>query len=370
MKDERLGLPSCSSLARLQKCPHSLRYDREEEKKVVTEIAEKGTRIHAYLAGEPILLNKQELDLANSCQVVAQRVIEEWAGEEGTQELLKEERVFYESAGKKIYSGKPDLAIAKRDEELKGHILILDYKTGPNEYETANQNLQLRGLAVAIRDFIRREYDEDVETISCAVIQPLVTWEPSIITYSRAHLDQAEEEIVSICTAKDQGPVANRYCNFCQGFVVCDACQKATGEISIMRQNVYDLVKSKDPRQRRELYNTACLAIKTASSIIKACKEMLQSGEEIPGLALKDGKTMRQISPSVAKMIASRFMPEATIDNCIKISVTKLYEEFYRMKNMTAKVSHKECKEIFNNIFGPYITTTKQDQTINIVSNE
>lgn len=97
MKDERLGLPSCSSLARLQKCPHSLRYDREEEKKVVTEIAEKGTRIHAYLAGEPILLNKQELDLANSCQVVAQRVIEEWAAENSV-------RIFARSLNHEIYS--------------------------------------------------------------------------------------------------------------------------------------------------------------------------------------------------------------------------------------------------------------------------
>ena len=370
MTDDRLGLPSCSSLARLEKCPYSLVYDREKQETYTSDLAQKGTRIHAYLEGAPIVLSEGEREIAESCKIVAKNVIDEWAQGEGTQELIKEERVFYEKDGKKLFSGKPDLAIAKRDEKLNGHVLILDYKTGPTEYEEASVNLQLRGLAVATRNYIKREFDEDIETISCAIIQPLVTWRPQVVTYSKEYLDIAEGEIVGICTAPREEPRPNRYCHFCNGFVVCKGCQEATQQIAITRKNVFDLVVNKTPKERRELYNTACLAMKTADAIIRACREAMENGAHIPGLQLKEGKKVRSMSIDGVNLIASRILPKSALDRCMNVKVTQLYNEFYKMKNMTGRVNHKECKEMFENLFDDYITVKQCDNTIQVKSNE
>lgn len=370
MNDERLGLPSCSSLSRLEKCPYSLTYDKQPERKTTSPLAEKGTRIHAFLSGEPILLNEEEFGIANSCKLITDRVIEAWAGDEGTQELLKEERVFYEKDGKKLFSGKPDLVIAKRDQNMKGHLLVIDYKTGPTEYETASQNLQLRGLSVAIRQFIKREFDEEIEDISCVIIQPLVTWSPVVVTYTKEHLDLAEEEIVGICTAPMQGPVPNRYCQYCGGFVTCPACLNATKALTIIRPDVFQMVVQKSPSERRKMYNTACLAIKTATAIIEACKEVLSHDGIIPGLKLKEGRNMRTISTEGVKFAASKVMPQDSIMKASKVSVNELYNEFYALKNKIEPITHKQCRELFENIFGDYITIKKSKPIISVESND
>lgn len=367
MNDDRLGLPSCSSLARLKKCPYSVRYDTEQEQQVDSPMAKRGTRIHAFLSGEPIPLNKEEAGIAKSCQIVARRVIDEWANGEGIQELLNEERVFYEDHGEKIFSGKPDLVVAKRDSALKGHLLILDYKTGPIESDGASTNYQLRGLAVAIRNFIKREFEEDVETISCAIIQPLVTWEPVVVTYNHDHLEKAEKEILSILPKdEDIEPIPNEYCQYCNGFVTCPACIEKTGEIAILRPNVHDMILQSTPQKRRELYNTATLAMKTAQAIMTACKEVLQQGEPIYGLTLKDGKRYRKMSIESLRLIGSNILPSSSIDKCCSVSVSSLYEEFYKMKNMYERTTHSQCKEMFDNIFGDYIDETISAPVIHV----
>lgn len=65
-------MPSCSSLARLALCPHSLRYDVEGVE-TTSEMAERGNRIHQYLAYQNILLTEEETKLMLACKRIIGR---------------------------------------------------------------------------------------------------------------------------------------------------------------------------------------------------------------------------------------------------------------------------------------------------------
>lgn len=333
-----------------------------------SSLAQKGTRIHALLAGAPIVLNNEETRLAQSCRNIENKVVEEWAGDCEARGLIKEERVFYKKDGKNVFSGKPDVVYAKLDKSEKAHLLILDYKTGPVEADNASINMQLRGLAVAIKNFIQREYEEEIESISCAIIQPLVTWSPTVVTYSKEHIILAEEEILAICNKAnaDLQPSPNVYCQYCNGFVTCDACLRKLQEVAILRENVHEMLLQKTPAERRDLYENAVLATKVASAIMSGCKELLSRDIPIMGLALKEGRKRRTMTMEAFNFLASSILPRASMDRCCTVSVNSFYEEFYKMKNLYEKVPHKQCKDMFNSMFGEYIEETTTAPTIEI----
>lgn len=137
-----------------------------------------------------------------------QRIVTEvasiWAGEDKFEELMKEERCFFFDGDNALFSGKPDLVLGKSDED-GFHLLIIDYKTGPLEPESTQINHQLRGLALCCKQHIERNYQDcKIKSVSCAIVQPLVTSYPVIVRYSEEDIKEAEKKSLRYANAQER----------------------------------------------------------------------------------------------------------------------------------------------------------------------
>lgn len=362
---ERQGLPSCSSLARLALCPHSLRYDVEGVE-TTSDMAERGNRIHQYLAYQNILLNEEETKLMLACKRIVTEVASIWAGEDKFEELMKEERCFFFEGDNALFSGKPDLVLGKSDED-GFHLLIIDYKTGPLESESTQINHQLRGLALCCKQHIERNYQDcKIKSVSCAIVQPLVTSYPVIVRYSEEDIKEAEKEVIEICerTKKDLPPQANSYCRYCKGFAECKKPLEVVQTITTPATAFSSKLKQMNPEERSKLYFTAKLASKVAKEIEESCYELLKNGEEIDGLGLKEGNTVRSFKNEGLSRV-QQVIPLGDMMEAVSVSVSKLEEAFHKHQNIVnGKQSRKASNEQFNKIFGSYIVEKKQKERI------
>src|ERR1700739_2292079 len=153
--DERLGLPSASEWRRLELCPGSFPLSAEarspgQKGNVRGAAAEGGTRIHAFLGGqldedgEPIKLSESEQTTADFLQERAQDQAQRIFGDTPNQKL-SEKRLWLTMGGRRVLSGQFDRVIYT--EEIA---LLQDFKTGFSEPDPAEQNAQLKALAVLV----------------------------------------------------------------------------------------------------------------------------------------------------------------------------------------------------------------------------
>jgi len=92
--DERRGLPSASSWQRYEQCPGSWRL--EQKAKELDQLAcgptqwtERGTRIHAWLAGEPVELSDEERESAEFLKERAEGQIKRIFGDQPVTRLVE-----------------------------------------------------------------------------------------------------------------------------------------------------------------------------------------------------------------------------------------------------------------------------------------
>jgi len=105
MNDDRQNLPSASAWRRYELCPGSFQLQLEAEKlgqaaHEDSPAAQRGTRIHAYLAGElwdgePVELDEDEQRTADFLQERSQDQVKRIFGEDPTQQL-NEKRLWLE----------------------------------------------------------------------------------------------------------------------------------------------------------------------------------------------------------------------------------------------------------------------------------
>lgn len=96
--DERQGQPSASSFARYEACPGS--FALEQEARRLNQLAhqggkdaDRGTRIHAWLAGEPIELNDEERTTAENLKARADEQVRRIFEDQPFHELM-EKRIW------------------------------------------------------------------------------------------------------------------------------------------------------------------------------------------------------------------------------------------------------------------------------------
>lgn len=152
---ERAGLPSASSFRRYELCNGSYQLECEarelgQEAHKESEAAERGTRIHAYLAGvldedgKEIVLTESEQLSADFLQERAQEQAQRIFGDAQTR-ALAEKRLWLTLHGNRVLSGQFDRVIY-----TDSTALVQDFKTGFSEPDPAEQNAQLKVLAVLV----------------------------------------------------------------------------------------------------------------------------------------------------------------------------------------------------------------------------
>jgi hypothetical protein len=231
--DPRLGLPSASSTARLAACPRSFQMERGLPDNSNPD-SERGTRIHAAYAGEPVTLEPEEQDILESIQLMEFAALGQWAAmieakqDEWAVKEMREWRMWLlNSQGDKLFSGQADVVhVVGRD------ALVLDAKTGRGEVPKADENLQLRALAVLLH-----EQFPGLQTITVGIIAPLVSGQVMLCQYDKGSLEMAKHELLKILSAATSQHAelnAGDHCKYCKALSVCPAARKEVETFSAL----------------------------------------------------------------------------------------------------------------------------------------
>jgi Protein of unknown function (DUF2800) len=225
-QDERLGLPSASAWHRYELCAGSWQLETEaralaQSAHETSPAAERGALIHAYLAGvvdedgTEIKLDESEQQTADFLQERATEQVHRIFGEEPTLELA-EKRLWLTVNGRKAASGRFDRVIYTPTVAL-----VQDFKTGWSEPIEAEQNSQMKVLAVLVALHMPSMLREVIVQI---ISGPFGVTEAR---YDLAALAVAYNEILTTLRAI-QDPLAPLVpgpdqCRFCPAVLVCQA---------------------------------------------------------------------------------------------------------------------------------------------------
>src|SRR4029077_17725130 len=198
--------------------------------------ARRGTRIHAYLAGEPwngepIKLSEDEQVSADFLQQRAQEQAERIFGEQTVQQL-DEKRLFLTVHGQRVATGRFDRCIYSLDGKLA---LIQDFKTGQSEPLSAEISPQMRLLAVLVGLVLPSVKEIVVEVIS--IFYGVSEYRFSIKDLAEAYQDvfKTLRLIQDPCAPIVPSPSA---CHYCQAVSICSAVKKLVQPITKLEVSV------------------------------------------------------------------------------------------------------------------------------------
>jgi hypothetical protein len=293
MVDPRRGVPSASGLARLEQCPGSWRMSQGYPD-IADPDAESGTRIHRALeTNDYSALSLAEREQAERCANQAEGVFDAW-GKTGTE--AREVRlgmtklggvvaVTPETTAKLVFTGQADVSIFS---ETSTSALVMDYKTGRGDYDPAEDNAQLRGLAVLAAKYHR------VEQVRVALIQPW-SGKPTVADYDKEALEAATESVKLALAdaARPDAPLwAGDHCQYCPAKADCSALRELAESTAAKwadrlpaepveaRAKLYGRAQYASATQLRDLLKVLRVLRWLDDAVVAAAKERAKSDPE------------------------------------------------------------------------------------------
>lgn len=337
--DPRQGLPSASAFGRLALCPGSFMMEKacpDESSSAASE----GTLLHAYmeqlLTGEPwegTPLTAEQVELCER----ALRLLD------GVKEMIErdnpgaafhlvstEERVFYRNLfGTAYYSGQWD-ALFQIDCPDDDFLLVVDWKFGRVEVDSAEANRQLEALVPLVA---QKEQGSDIiyHGIYAAICQPRVAGPASVTFYDLDAIDDAEQRSLVVAKAA-MAPDAPRYCSeeacrYCRAKAVCHEAASMVEQASLIATD-RDKWELFSPAEKVQAYHLAKTAKKWAAAVDYRFEQDVAAGL-IPGFEMAPGRTSFTVTdPSGAfSALNAEFPDEVTAEafaGCCKVGITEL----------------------------------------------
>lgn len=267
-----------------------------------------GSVVHAALAkNDPAGLDAGQADIYESCLDIERKLLVQFFGPEVEGKVAKpvtEQRLWAEwrtGDGKQTlkHSGQLD-----RYHRKGGDALIIEFKSLAGDVPDSVINQQLRDQAVLLW-----KNSVMLNRIGVAVVQPLVTHQPSICVYTPDDLRQAGSELLARVIASntpDQRAVPGTVqCQFCRAKTVCkEYNQWVTTSLPALRpfpKPLIEIPAAKWTAEQRVLFCEALDDIGRAMKWVDECKAYLkqlltQDPEAVPGWKLKPGSMDTSVS--------------------------------------------------------------------------
>ena len=289
MSDEREGRPSASGMERLALCPGSWNASKGIPE-TSSKYAEQGNRIHSLIAGLRVKNpTTEELDVAVQCERLAGIIVLQHMARpiEDCTEVHREERVWTQKSSDYMWSGKPDLVVV-----YGKRAVIIDFKSGRADVEHAQNNKQLRALAVLVAE----EYKGKLENVLVAIVQPLASQSMSLCDYTKADIELARIEIgntIKAAMLPDAKRVAGEaQCKYCPAKA---NCPEANGVVTALAAEQPSVMMLSSTELAVQL--DRC---KQAEAIIDAlrdeAKRRLEAGVPVDGWEMKAGAVRETIT--------------------------------------------------------------------------
>ncbi len=152
--------------------------------------------------------------------------------------VFVEERVNYSHIAPSGF-GTADMLIIGKDENGKGLLHVVDFKTGKGVFVDANHNSQM--MLYALGGLATYGFIYEIETVRMSIVQPRLD---NITTFecTRQELEEWGESIKLIAKLAYEGKGEQKpgdWCRFCRAKPVCKAC--ADEALALCREDFFNL---------------------------------------------------------------------------------------------------------------------------------
>lgn len=246
--DERAGLPSASTIARILECPGSWNAERGLPSQE-TEIAKIGTRRHKSMETGIIKDDSDTYSVERAGALENEVVNMVFGSDDGELSSFKEDRFWARDPElNPLWSGQVDkyYVIGKK-------ALIIDYKMGYAMHEEAKSNIQLRCYAILLK-----ENFPDLEEIYVAIIQPNLPKELqlSVAFYTSDELSASASQIRNAlmkASLQDAPRMPSlSACKYCKAASTC----KESNSFALQLESI-QAIETASPEQICELLDRA-----------------------------------------------------------------------------------------------------------------
>ncbi len=320
------------------KCPQSEEFDTEEIEQITDMYAE-------------FVITIIEQMRQNGCEPLA----------------FVEERVNYSHIASSGF-GTADMLIIGKDENGKGLLHVVDFKTGKGIFVDADHNSQM--MLYALGGLAAYGFIYEIETVRMSIVQPRLD---NISTFecSRQELEEWGESIKPIAKLAYEGKGEQKpgdWCRFCRAKPVCKAC--ADEALALCREDFLDLdAGAFDTAEESDM--TAPYEADTQTAVFKqpglipiselaeilptlnrisswieavfafVSNEAINHGVPIPGYKVVEGRSKRVFTDT-----------KAMVDTAIQNGYTDLYKQTLITLTEFEKMMGKKK---FNELLGKYV---------------
>jgi hypothetical protein len=345
-QDERLGLPSASNWRRYELCAGSWALEAEARRlnqlaHETSPQAERGTRIHAALAGvldedgQPIALNEDEQRTADFLQERSQGEVARIFGDAPWQQL-SEKRLWLIVGGKKVASGRPDRVVY--NDKLA---LVQDFKTGWREPDAAEQNAQLKALAVIVGIALPSVEEIVVQLIS----GPYGVTEAR---YTLEALSKAYREVIATLRAINAEYAgfapSSEACRYCPAINICEAVNKIAA-------TQYTMLP--DGQQAGAILDQCEVLERRIEAIREHYAERMTNDPtyQVPGFAMMPGPQRRTVEDwKRARARLDEFIDPAELEALANYSIPSVEKLVAKALKLKAKEAGVKLAEILGDL--------------------
>ena len=279
-----------------------------------------------------------------------------------------EERVNYSHIAPSGF-GTADMLIIGKDENGKGLLHVVDFKTGKGVFVDADHNSQM--MLYALGGLATYGFIYEIETVRMSIVQPRLD---NISTFecSRAELEEWGESIKPIAKLAYEGKGEQKpgdWCRFCRAKPVCRAC--ANEALALCREDFLDLDAGALSDETEESDMTAPYEADTQTAVFKqpgliplselaeilptlnrisswieavfafVSSEAIDHGVAIPGYKVVEGRSKRVFTDT-----------KAVVDTAVANGYTDLYKQSLITLTEFEKMMGKKK---FNELLGQYV---------------
>lgn len=279
-----------------------------------------------------------------------------------------EERVNYSHIAPSGF-GTADMLIIGKDENGKGLLHVVDFKTGKGVFVDADHNSQM--MLYALGGLAAYGFIYEIETVRMSIVQPRLD---NISTFecSRAELEEWGESIKPIAKLAYEGKGEQKpgdWCRFCRAKPVCKAC--ADEALALCREDFLDLDAGAFDETAEESDMTASYEADTQTAVFKqpglipiaelaeilptlnrisswieavfafVSSEAINHGVAIPGYKVVEGRSKRIFTDT-----------KAVVDTAVQNGYTDLYKQSLITLTEFEKMMGKKK---FNELLGKFV---------------
>lgn len=278
-----------------------------------------------------------------------------------------EERVNYSHIAPSGF-GTADMLIIGKDENGKGLLHVVDFKTGKGIFVDADHNSQM--MLYALGGLVAYGFIYEIETVRMSIVQPRLD---NISTFecNRSELEEWGESIKPIAKLAYEGKGEQKpgdWCRFCRAKPVCKAC--ADEALALCREDFLDLdAGAFDAAEESDM--TAPYEADTQTAVFKqpglipiselaeilptlnrisswieavfafVSSEAINHGVSIPGYKVVEGRSKRIFTDT-----------KAVVDTAVQNGYTDLYKQSLITLTEFEKMMGKKK---FNELLGKYV---------------